>query len=88
VWLNLEVRRKVGQKGQIVIPKIIREFLTIAPGDEVILEVRGKEVIIRPKMDPAKFIEDFCAVNGRKLSEKIDLEKLLEEEIERRFALR
>jgi AbrB family looped-hinge helix DNA binding protein len=42
----LEVRRKVGQKGQIVIPKIIREFLTIRPVDEVIQEVKGKKLLL------------------------------------------
>jgi AbrB family looped-hinge helix DNA binding protein len=83
----LEIKRKIGQKGQIVIPKIIREFLTVGPGDEVIIEVRRKEVLIRSKMDPVKFVEDFCSTGGRKLNEKINLEELLEEKVEERFAL-
>jgi AbrB family looped-hinge helix DNA binding protein len=83
----LEIRRKIGQKGQIVIPKIVRELLAVSPGDEIIMEVREKEVLIRPKVDPTKFVEDFCLA-GRKLREKIDLERLLEEEVKERFALR
>jgi len=43
--------------------------------------------LIRSKVDPTKFVEDFCSA-GRKLREKIDLERLLEEEVEERFALR
>lgn len=39
----MEIKRKIGQKGQIVILKIIREFLAIGPEDEVIIEVRGKK---------------------------------------------
>ncbi len=38
-------------------------------------------------MDPVKFVEDFCSTGGRKLNEKINLEKLFEEEVEERFAL-
>jgi len=38
----LEIRRKIGQKGQIVIPKIVRELLAVSPGDEIIMEVREK----------------------------------------------
>ena len=40
----MRVPRKIGPKGQIVIPKIIREYLGVKPGDTVILEVREKEV--------------------------------------------
>jgi AbrB family looped-hinge helix DNA binding protein len=83
----LEIIRRVGQKGQIVIPKVIREFLAVGPGDAVILEVRGREVLIRPRVEPVKFVEDFCLTGGRKLGDKIDLEKLLEEEVEGRFVL-
>lgn len=42
----MKLRRKIGQKGQIVIPKVIREYVGIKPGDEVIVEVRDKEIVI------------------------------------------
>jgi len=82
------VRRKVGQKGQLVIPKVVREFLGIKPGDVVVMEVREKEVLIKPGVEPERFVEDFCSLTGRKLMKRVDLEKLLEEEVEERFALR
>lgn len=84
----MEIRMRMGRKGQLVIPKIIREFLGVGPGDEVIMEVRGKEVLIKPKMDPEKFVEDFCSRGGKKLTEKIDLERMLEGEVEERLVLR
>ncbi|MEM1997911.1 MAG: AbrB/MazE/SpoVT family DNA-binding domain-containing protein [Candidatus Bathyarchaeia archaeon] len=84
----MEIRRRMGRKGQLVIPKIIREFLGVGPGDEVIMEVRGKEVLIKPKIDPVKFVEDFCSSEGKKLTEKIDLERILEGEVEERLVLR
>ena len=37
----------VGAKGQVVIPKGIRDALGIKPGQEVVFERRGDEVILR-----------------------------------------
>ena len=83
----MKIKRRIGQKGQIVIPKIVREHLGIMPGDEVVMEIRDREVIIRSGVRPEDFIEDFCSVIGEKLTKKIDLERLLEKEVEERFAL-
>ena len=77
------MRRNLGEKGQIVIPKDIRDYLGLKPGSEVILEVKDKELIIKPGGDPEKFVEEFVSV-PKKL-EKIDiktLKKVLEEEYE------
>lgn len=78
----------MGRKGQLVIPKIIREFPGVGPGDEVIMEVKGREVLIKPKIDPVKFVEEFCLRGKKKLTEKIDLERMLEGEVEERLVLR
>jgi len=83
----MKLRRKIGQKGQIVIPKVVREYAGIKPGDEIEMEVREKEVVIRPGMDPEEFVESFCSVTEKKLTKKLDLEKLMEQEVEERFAL-
>jgi AbrB family looped-hinge helix DNA binding protein len=45
---------KVGPKGQVVIPKPIRDRLGIAPGDEVVVEQDGREVRIRRQADDAE----------------------------------
>ncbi|MBS7646601.1 AbrB/MazE/SpoVT family DNA-binding domain-containing protein [Candidatus Bathyarchaeota archaeon] len=71
-----------------MIPKVIREYAGIKAGDEVIMEVREGEVIIRSGVDPKEFIESFCLVPGKKLTKKIDLKGLSEREAEERFALR
>jgi AbrB family looped-hinge helix DNA binding protein len=39
---------KVGPKGQVVIPKAVRDELGIAPGDEVEVETEDGEVRVRP----------------------------------------
>jgi len=84
----MRVPRKIGPKGQIVIPKIIRDYLGIKPGDMVVIEVREGEIVIIPGTDPREFVEDFCSVVKEKLTEKIDLEGLIESEVEERLALR
>jgi AbrB family looped-hinge helix DNA binding protein len=83
----MKIRRKIGPKGQIVIPKVVRESAGIEPGDEIIMEVREKEVVIRPGVNPEEFVESFCAVTEKKLTKKINLDRLLEQEVEERFAL-
>ena len=40
---------KIGKKGEIYIPKRVRELVNLNPGDEVLVEVRGEELIIRKK---------------------------------------
>lgn len=42
---------KVGAKGQVVIPKAIRERIGIQPGDEVSFDADGEEVRIRRVKD-------------------------------------
>jgi AbrB family looped-hinge helix DNA binding protein len=42
---------KVGPKGQVVIPKPIRDRLGISPGDEVMVEQEGRDVRIRLQAD-------------------------------------
>ena len=86
--VGMIIRRKVGPKGQIVIPKIVRESLGIQPGDEVVMEIKEKELLIRREVSPEKFVNDFCSVAKRKLTRKVDLERILEEEVEERLALR
>lgn len=39
---------RVTRKGQVTIPKNIRDFLEIEAGDKVIFEIRGEDVIIIP----------------------------------------
>jgi antitoxin PrlF len=42
---------RVGAKGQVVIPKAIRDELGIQPGDEVVFDVDGKDVRVRRRVD-------------------------------------
>jgi AbrB family looped-hinge helix DNA binding protein len=47
---------RVGPKGQIVIPKPVRDRLGIVPGDEVVVDELDGEVRIRPAGDGIRLL--------------------------------
>lgn len=64
---------KVLNKGQIVIPKEVREKIGIAPGDRLEVKVVGKEIIISPFRE--KYTEQAKGMIKGRLSLK-ELEEL------------
>ncbi len=52
---------KVGPKGQVVLPKAIRDDLGIVPGDEVFVEQVDREVTIRSVRDEPSSIRGIFA---------------------------
>lgn len=43
------VETRVSEGGRIVIPKDMREMFGLEVGEEVVIEVEGRKIIIRPK---------------------------------------
>ncbi len=82
------VKRKVGPKGQIVIPKDAREFLGIKRGSNVVMEVKEGVLIVRPQKPADKAVDDYASVVKRKLAREIGIKQILEEEVEQRTVLR
>jgi AbrB family looped-hinge helix DNA binding protein len=75
----LKFKRYIGEKGQVVIPKDIRENLGLRKGSAIIFEVRDKEIVIKPLVKAEKWVEEFCA-SPKKLRKKINIKKIIEEE--------
>ncbi|TKJ23880.1 MAG: AbrB/MazE/SpoVT family DNA-binding domain-containing protein [Promethearchaeota archaeon Loki_b32] len=73
------IKRKVGPKGQVVIPKDVRDALNIKPGSEVYIEIIEKEIRISLPPDKEGFLKDFLET-PEKLTEKIDFKKLYYEQ--------
>jgi len=56
---------KVGIKGQVVIPKAIRDEIGIKPGDEVTFEPNGSEVRVRRvNDDPKRRADEIRTLRG------------------------
>ena len=70
----MNIKRIVGEKGQVVVPKDIRDHLGIKPGSSIMFEVKENEVVIKPTINPREFVEDFC--NVPKKLKKLDINKL------------
>ena len=71
-------KREIGEKGQVVIPKDIREFLRLEKGTKVIFEVKGDEIILRHEQDPQKFLEEFLNVpNKEKKGSVKEIKKII-----------
>ncbi|MBI4181771.1 MAG: AbrB/MazE/SpoVT family DNA-binding domain-containing protein [Candidatus Aenigmarchaeota archaeon] len=62
----MKMKMKVGSKGQIIIPKVVREIVGIREEGAVIMEVKEKSVEIRslPKEDLAKAWEERAKKHG------------------------
>lgn len=62
----MKVRRSIGEKGQVVLPKDIRDHLNLKPGSTVMFEVRGNEVILGPERTGKEFVDHFCATQHKR----------------------
>lgn len=52
-------KARITSKGQVMIPKAVRQVLGITEGDSLIFEVEGKDVRIRAAREPVSF-EDYA----------------------------
>jgi len=79
--------KNIGPKGQVVIPKRIRDALGLKPGVDVTIEVRGEEIVIsKPKIE-GSYTEYYTSTHSPKLKEPIDIKKIISEEVAQRHAL-
>lgn len=61
---------KVSEKGQVTIPKDVREILGIHPGDEVEFEKENGEIKVIKKVDD-KLLDDFVRYLGKGKTDKV-----------------
>ena len=70
----------MGEKGQVVIPKDIREMLKLRNGENVIFEIYNNEVKIKPENSPEEWLRSFLDVPKPKRGLTLkDLKKIEEE---------
>jgi len=80
-------RKNIGQKGQVVIPKQLRDAMGLKPGVEVILEIRGDEIVIsKPKVE-GSYTEYYTTTQAPKLKKVVNLKEIINDEVAQKYAI-
>ena len=57
------IKRRIGERGQVVIPKDIRQMLGVRSGQEIVFEIIENKIEIKPEEqaeeEAEKFVDDF-----------------------------
>ena len=81
-------QKNIGQKGQVVIPKQLRDAIGLKPGVEVILELRGDEIVIsKPKIE-GSYTEYYTTTHAPKLKKLVNIKEIIDQEVAQRHAIR
>ena len=64
------ITRNVLGKGQVVIPKTIRDMLGIHKGDELVFDVQDERIILSKKVDVVSIFEEISELCDRPLTVK------------------
>jgi AbrB family looped-hinge helix DNA binding protein len=64
--------RRIGAKGQVVIPKALRDRASLHPGDEVDFELRDEEIVVFARRSPRRLGGRFAKTGmaGRLLEDR------------------
>ena len=79
----LEEERKVGPKGQFVIPRAMRKALKIEPGSKIVVRLEDDKIVVKKPFFDAVAVFRRIAKSGKSIS-KIDSDANYEEELEER----
>ena len=80
--MTIEIEATVGQRGQVVIPKPIRDAYDLRPGATVRFSVEGDRIVIRG--NEGALDEFLDAIPKRPEPEEIDWDERYGEQFERR----
>lgn len=74
--VGIQLHSKVGEKGQVVIPKPIRDRFNIHPNTKLVFDVEEEKIILKKQIG-LKVFEDFINAVKKKKSfpEKVDWDK-------------
>ena len=78
----MEIIKEIGKKGQVVIPKDIRESLGLREKDKIVFEISNNEVKIKSKENPEEFIKKFFSLSKIKRKKSLtpeEIDKIMDE---------
>ncbi len=75
--VELKLTAGVGEKGQIVIPKPVRDMFGITPHTEVVFSIQDDKIVLEKKNPKQVCLEFITAVKDRiKMPKKVDWDEL------------
>src|SRR5207249_10960075 len=85
---SFPTRRSSDLKGQVVIPKDIRDKLSLTEGAILDFEVEDDAIVVKPEPSPEEFVGRFLSVKGKKLRKRVDWKSVLDDEYKDRKSTR
>lgn len=84
------IKRVVGERGQVVLPKDIREQFGLRAGSEITFDARDDEIVVKPALTPEEFVDEFCRTRKKiKMKDGVKwLKRVLDEQYEEKYGLR
>jgi len=87
MWFSVKfldiIKRAIGEKGQVVIHKDIRQILGLRARNNVIFEIENNKVILKSEQSPEEIVKDFF--NTPKLKKRLtskEIKKVIMEQYE------
>ncbi len=76
--VGIQLHATIGEKGQVVIPKPIRDMFHLRPFTEIVFDVEQEKIILKKKQDGLKILEDYLSAvkNKKQPPKKIDWDAL------------
>lgn len=79
-------KMRIGPKGQVVIPKLIRDDYGLKAGEVVVVDYTGKEVVIRKAATNIAELARAIAMSGKRQKITIEqIKKLYHQELDERY---
>ena len=75
----MQVTVKLGNRSQLIIPKKFREKIGIGPGKEVLLEILGNTIMMKPR--PENYTQYMCGL-GKDVWDDIEATEYVKRERE------
>jgi AbrB family looped-hinge helix DNA binding protein len=83
--VGIEIYSTIGEKGQVVIPKPIRDQFHLTPKTDVVFTVVNNKLVLRKKKSGLDILDDFVTAGKGKrcLPKKIDWDELYYSQFEK-----
>lgn len=76
--VGIQLRATIGEKGQIVIPKPLRDMFHLRPFTELVFDIEQEKIILKKREKGLAVLEEYISAfkGKKKLPKKIDWNKL------------